>query len=946
LPEDDLVGGLAVDGSRGSGVATVVATVSRLPVGVRAALLAVGAAAGYAVGALTALSWFDPNGLGPSFFPAAGWTLALLCLVSRRWWPVVLCGVAAAEILVDLGSGLTLAAAVGFAVANCVEPTLGATLARDDANTPPDLSRGRGMGRWLVGAALTAPLVGGGIGALTDTLVGAGRPWWVFVGRWWLGDGLGVLTVGAAVLCLAVLIRGRRQAVQAAAAAAVVAASTAAVFATGHLAVVFLPVLMLLGIALRLGVGVVAVAGAAAAFVAAQAEAQGRGFAAQLGVPAAVGHVWLQLLLSALLTIMLVLAVQVQEQQRALVAAERADAARRLAERDAAVSEAAGRRNELLHRLAGELAGAVSVPQIARAVHEHALVPLGAAGSALGICDTAQPGMITVRSTVGFPPDTTARSDRLPLDADLPGPAVLRTGRRWSCATRAEIAAQFPDALPILAGTDYAAAAVLPLGPANHVMGYLAVHYPDQRRLSGDDWALLTAIADQTAHAVRRGELAENEARQRARAERSERGQRLAGEVAARLERTPRAEQRMQELVDALVPAIADFATLELPTDAGVPRLAAVAHRDPSAVPNLRALREHHALSPNDPCSVAQVLRTGRTVALPDLSPALIDEFTLDHDALRLLSVLQPRSLLIVPLIADRRVLGVLLLGYSTSGRRYEPTDSAVVELIASRAALALRTARLYEAEHDIALTLQTSLLPAHLPSTPLVGTTARYRPGEAHLTVGGDWYDVALLPDGQLAVAIGDIVGHGITAATAMGQLRSAAGALLTAGLAPTDVLEHLDTIAARIPAARCSTACCARFDPTTAVLTYSSAGHPPPLLTTAEANVRFLDQGRSPVLTIPPASGHRPQAATPVPPGATLLLYTDGLIEQHRNDEELADLAAAAQRHASLDLDGFADAIIADRLGSAAPRDDIALLCLRFRAVSASDTPPDQIR
>ena len=276
--------------------------------------------------------------------------------------------------------------------------------------------------------------------------------------------------------------------------------------------------------------------------------------------------------------------------------------------------------------------------------------------------------------------------------------------------------------MPILAGTDYAAAAVLPLGPATHVMGYLAVHYPDQRRLSGDDWALLTAIADQTAHAVRRGQLAENEARQRARAERSERGQRLAGEVAARLERTPRPEQRMQELVDALVPAIADFATLELPTDAGVPRLAAVAHREPSAVTGLRALREHHALSPlspADPCSVAQVLRTGRTVTLPDLSPALINQFSLDHDAHRLLTVLQPRSLLIVPLIADRQVLGVLLLGYSTSGRRYEPSDTAVVELIASRAALALRTARLYEAEHDIALTLQTSLLPAHLPSTP-----------------------------------------------------------------------------------------------------------------------------------------------------------------------------------------------------------------------------------
>src|ERR1700761_2186518 len=205
--------------------------------------------------------------------------------------------------------------------------------------------------------------------------------------------------------------------------------------------------------------------------------------------------------------------------------------------------------------------------------------------------------------------------------------------------------------------------------------------------------------------------------------------------------------------------------------------------------------------------------------------------------------------------------------------------------------------------EHEISELLQRSLLPllAELDVNGQ-GLAVRYEPAVDALEVGGDWYDAIALPSGLLAVAVGDVVGKGAAAAAVMGQLRSAARVLLLEGHGPARVMSTLDNFARRIPEARCSTMFCALIDPAAGTVTYSSAGHPPAILD--PAGDRSKGGGRPHELlgaaqSVPLAvldDLERPQATTSLPPGSTLLLYTDGLVERRGRSIDVGIAAAAA--------------------------------------------------
>src|SRR3954447_2174944 len=182
-----------------------------------------------------------------------------------------------------------------------------------------------------------------------------------------------------------------------------------------------------------------------------------------------------------------------------------------------------------------------------------------------------------------------------------------------------------------------------------------------------------------------------------------------------------------------------------------------------------------------------------------------------------------------------------------------------------------------------MAETLQRSLLPGALPAVDGLAVTAHYLPAVEGTSAGGDWYDVLPLGGGAVAVAVGDVVGNGAPAAAVMGQLRSALAGLLLAGFPPGQALEVLDRFARHVTGARMSTVACLRLEPDAGRLTYSSAGHPPPLLVDAGGAGRhgYLDGGLGPALGLP-TSGPRPEAARTLAPGSTLVLYTDGLVER----------------------------------------------------------------
>jgi sigma-B regulation protein RsbU (phosphoserine phosphatase) len=246
------------------------------------------------------------------------------------------------------------------------------------------------------------------------------------------------------------------------------------------------------------------------------------------------------------------------------------------------------------------------------------------------------------------------------------------------------------------------------------------------------------------------------------------------------------------------------------------------------------------------------------------------------------------------------------------------------------------------EKMREVSLILQRSLLQGGLEHGHGFQVETRYRPAERALEVGGDWYDAFLLPDEQtLALSVGDVVGKGIGAATAMGQLRSGLRALAGTGSGPGAVLDQLDAFAARVPGAGSATVTYAEIDLSTGSLRYASAGHLPPLLVSARGDAEHLWRGRSLPLASFSVDGHRAEARALVEDGGRLVLYTDGLIERRDRDidEGLAALATAAHKLAGEPLDAMADGLLTRLLADETACDDVCLLCASFsRRTSAS--------
>jgi serine phosphatase RsbU (regulator of sigma subunit) len=235
--------------------------------------------------------------------------------------------------------------------------------------------------------------------------------------------------------------------------------------------------------------------------------------------------------------------------------------------------------------------------------------------------------------------------------------------------------------------------------------------------------------------------------------------------------------------------------------------------------------------------------------------------------------------------------------------------------------------------EREVALALQDAMLPA----PRLAGhrrAAVRYQPALDALNVCGDWFDLVELPGERLAVAVGDVVGHGLVAAGVMGQLRSALSAASRAADGPAQALDVLGLYARSVPGAQATTAVSVYIDWTARRLTYSCAGHPPPALARADGTVVFLDQATDPPLDARPEHLPRPQARQSFAEHDTLVLYTDGLIERRGEDIDagLDRLARSLSAHRALTPAQLADALLIDLVAAAGPTDDTALVVIRL--------------
>jgi anti-sigma regulatory factor (Ser/Thr protein kinase) len=276
-----------------------------------------------------------------------------------------------------------------------------------------------------------------------------------------------------------------------------------------------------------------------------------------------------------------------------------------------------------------------------------------------------------------------------------------------------------------------------------------------------------------------------------------------------------------------------------------------------------------------------------------------------------------------------------------TEKRPFTLEDQTLLTVLAGRLGQGLQRVHQVDQQRETALALQHAILgPADLPR----GFTARYQAASRPLQVGGDWYDIVELEDGRIGLVVGDCVGHGLGAATVMGQLRSACRALLLEYPSPRAALAGLDRFAARLPGAHCTTAFCAVLSPDTGELVYSSAGHPPPILVHADGTIRTLDDGHTIPLGVRP-DRTRPEAHVTVPPRGTLLLYSDGLVERRGSplDQGIARASAVVQDGHDSSLDDLANQIMSDLAPRGGYQDDVVLLLYRHPAPLQMDFPAD---
>lgn len=402
-----------------------------------------------------------------------------------------------------------------------------------------------------------------------------------------------------------------------------------------------------------------------------------------------------------------------------------------------------------------------------------------------------------------------------------------------------------------------------------------------------------------------------------------------AGEV---LSASMEPEIAIRSLARLPVPELADWSMVTIVDDTGTLRDVDTWHRDPVFRPAAVRFSEHRLEGiRNTSNGVTQAADTRQPVYVRQFVDQLAISRLESPDAIDAMRILAPHSAAFVPLLHTGRLVGVLTLYRGPERPPLSPAEETAVQIIGRRAAISLLNALELRQHRDVSEQLQRSMLtetvePDHLQ------IVARYRPANEAVQIGGDWYDAFMQHDGRSVLVIGDVVGHDITAAAAMGQLRSILrGVAVATGASPAELMSQVDHALGTLRMTTIATALVVRSEPVdagsgTVRVTWSNAGHPPPLVCDADGTVRQLD-GHDLLLGVEPDAPRHEQTAE-LAPGATLLMFTDGLVERRGEgiDDGLARLREVFGHVHALPL----AALIASLLPQD-HEDDIAILAAR---------------
>jgi serine/threonine-protein kinase RsbW len=565
-----------------------------------------------------------------------------------------------------------------------------------------------------------------------------------------------------------------------------------------------------------------------------------------------------------------------------------------------------------LQRMTSHLLGAVSVEEVAAVLTESVTSLDWGPGVRQASLWLARDGRLGPVPVATVPDDQAAR------------PATWSV---WDATVHAAFRERRPVFLggdacgtaPGVAGAAGRDAAVLSIVLRAECLGVLVVIHEAPHDFDPDERDVLAAMVDQAALALDRARLDALRAETARVSAYLAKGARVIAEASSFAD-------ALDRLADLALPAVGDVCLIDVvDEDGGLTRMVAK-HRDRARQHLVEGLRPDFPPDPSGQHPAAVVVRTGRTQWAPAVTDDMLRAMTRSATHLAMVTPLHVRSYVAVPVVSDGEILGSMLLVSTT--RSLSLADVSFAERLAEQVAAVVANARRYDVTVRTSHILQHRLLPQRLPDVPGLSVHTRYLTAAHGFEVGGDFFDMVVLPDGSVGLAIGDVAGHDGDAAAMMGHLRSAARALAGQVRTPAELVAALRWSWDLLDFDRIATAAFCRLDPTTGDLTVASAGHYPPLLVEA-GRASYLPVVPSPPLGAP--SGGVSDWRGTLAAGQVLLLYTDGAVDERTGEleESMARLAAVATE-GELTPVALCDRIVAT-LAADRP-DDVALLALRF--------------
>jgi GAF domain-containing protein len=605
-------------------------------------------------------------------------------------------------------------------------------------------------------------------------------------------------------------------------------------------------------------------------------------------------------------------------------------------------AERAAARLTSLQAVAAGLAGALRTAEVADVILSRGVAEIGARSASL--CLLQPDGQtVSIVQAAGYSTAVQERWQSFPVSADLPASEAIRTGKAVYLRSLDDRDARYP-VFRDTPGVDDGAFAIVPLAvETGRVLGALAIGFPSARDFGAEDRDFLSTLAGLTAQALERARLHDAEAAARARFA-------FLAEASDLLNASLDLEATLQALAALAVPRLGDWCWIHLLED-GVARFVTAAHSDPERRAAAEELHRRWPVSVGDP-GIGTVLASGRPGLFQVAPQEVLAAVAKDEEHLAHLRSLELGSGMGVPLTYRRTVVGSLAIA-NGRGRVVTAEDFTLAQDLGARAGAAVANARLFAERTHVAEALQASLLPATLPRPPGMELAARYRAAGEGLDVGGDFYDAFHVGD-RLVLAVGDVCGKGVEAATVTGAARHTIRAVALGEPSPATVLGRLNDVlfraapevdpgtelagSAAVERRFCTVAVATVERPACgagggARMVVAVAGHPLPLVVRAGGDVEPVGAPGDLVGLFP--SVHVADVEVDLAPGDTVVLYTDGVTERHERDRFFGEAGVRAALAASA---GAPADEVAGRIEGAAvdafagePADDLAVLVLR---------------